>query len=137
VLTWVTDQVRIHQSASAQQMQQTLDAPHGQSPELRDAEYQLPADCGRYAAGQADDPRATLTAMTEHAGRVVDLIEAGDRVRRSSVVRVAPPARPNRGADPAVERLRDASRRLEEVIDAQRHAADVIGDINRRFDEAG
>jgi hypothetical protein len=75
--------------------------------------------------------------MTEYAGRVVELIEAGDRVRRASVVRVARPARPSRGADPAAERLRDAARRLEEVIDAQRHAADVIGDINRRFDEMG
>ena len=36
-----------------------------------------------------------------------------------------------------MERLRDAARRLDEVIDAQRHAADVIGDINWRFDETG
>ena len=26
---------------------------------------------------------------------------------------------------------------LDDVIQGQRHAADVIGDINRRFDEAG
>jgi hypothetical protein len=107
----------------------------GKPPEFRDADYQLRRGLWALAAGQSDNPRNTLTAMTEYAARVVELIDARDRVRRASVVHVAPPARPNRGADPAVERLRDAARRLDEVIDAQRHAADVIGDINRRFDE--
>ncbi|HEY5844308.1 MAG TPA: hypothetical protein VIU87_23125 [Mycobacterium sp.] len=137
VLTWVTDQVRIHQSATAQHNRQSGGTPHDQPPEFRDAEYQLRRGLWALAAGGADNPRATLTAMTEYAKRVLELMDARDRVRRASVIRVAPPARPTRGADPAAARLRDAARRLEEVVGAQRHAADVIGDINRRFDEAG
>ena len=137
LLTSVTDQVRIHQSAIAPQQRKTRETPGDLGSEFRDAEHQLRRGLWALAAGQPDDPRATLTAMTEYAARVVDLIETRDRVRRASVVRVAPPARPKSGADPAAERLRDAARRLDEVIDAQRHAADVIGDINRRFDETG
>ena len=137
VLTRVTDQVRIDQSATAQHNRQSGETPDDQPPEFRDAEYQLCRGLWALAAGGADNPRATLTAMTEYAKRVNELIEARDRVRRASVIRVAPPAMPNRAADPAAERLRHAARRLDEVIDAQRHAADVIGDINRRFDEAG
>ena len=116
---------------------QSGDTADDQPPESRDAGFQLRRGLWVLAVGQSDDPRATLTAMTEYAKRVLELIDARDRVRRASVIRVAPPARPSRGADPAAERLRDAARRLDDVIDAQRHAADVIGDINRRFDETG
>jgi len=129
--------VRIHQSPIAPEQRKTRKTPGDLATEFRDAEHQLRRGLWALAAGQPDDPRATLTAMTEYAARVVDLIETRDRVRRASVVRVAPSARPTSGADPAAERLRDAARRLDEVIDAQRHAADVIGDINRRFDETG
>ena len=137
VLTSVTDQVVIHQSATAPQQRKTRETPGDLASELRDAEYQLRRGLWALAAGQPDSSRATLTAMTEYAARVVDLIEARDRVRRASVVRVAPSARPKSGADPAAERLREAVRHLDEVIDAQRHAAHVIGDINGRFDETG
>jgi len=137
VLTRVSDQLRIHQLANAQQNREAGETLLDQPPELGDAEYQLRRGLWALAAGRADDPRATLTAMTEYACRVLELIDARDRVRRASVIRVAPPTRPKRATDPAAERLRDAARRLDEVIDAERHAADVIGDINRRFDETG
>ena len=75
--------------------------------------------------------------MTNYARLVLQLLEARDRVRRASTVRIARPAPAPRAKDPAAERLRDAGRRLDDVIQGQRHAADVIGDINRRFDEAG
>ena len=100
VLTRVTDQVRIHQSATAQHNRQSRETPDDQPPEFRDAEYQLRRGLWALAAGGADNPRATLTAMTEYAARVVELIDARDRVRRASVIRVAPPARPNQRGGP-------------------------------------
>jgi hypothetical protein len=65
------------------------------------------------------------------------LLEAHDPVRRASTVRIRRPAPAPRAKDSAAERLRDAGRRLDFAIQGERHAADVIGDINRRFDEAG
>jgi hypothetical protein len=73
--------------------------------------------------------------MTEYAGLVLQLIDARERVRRASAVRVAPAAPPPRVTEPVAERLREAGRRLDDAIKGQRHAANVIGDINRRFDE--
>ena len=113
VLTSVTDQVRIHHAAIAPPKQRTGETLGDLALEFRDAEYQLRRGLWALAGGQPDSPRATLTAMTEHAGRVVELIEARDRVRRATVLRVAPPVRPKCEVDPAAERLRDAARRLQ------------------------
>ena len=87
---------------------------------------------------QGRDIREHHAAIGVERHRCVgQLIEARERVRRASTVRVARPAPAPRAENPAAERLRDAGKRLDDVISGQRHAADVIGDINRRFDEAG
>ena len=138
VLTWVTDHLRIHESAIA-------GTNNGREPFPTSGRRNSPRPCtncigrcGRWPPDRADDAQATLAEMTElRAVWSSQLIEARERVRRASTVRVARPAPAARAKDPAAERLRDAGRRLEDVISGQRHAADVIGDINRRFDEAG
>ena len=89
------------------------------------------------ATGRADDPRATLAGMSGYAGLVLELIDARERVRRASAVRVAPPTAPPPVKEPASARLRDAASRLEDAIAGERHAASVLDDINRRYDESG
>jgi hypothetical protein len=73
--------------------------------------------------------------MTDYARSVLELVEAHDSVRRASRIRVPPPARPRRDTEPSAARLRKAAARLDDAIKGQRHAASVIDDINRRFDQ--
>jgi hypothetical protein len=75
--------------------------------------------------------------MSDYATLVLELIEARERVRRASAVRVAPPTAPPPVKEPTSARLRDAARRLQDAIKGQRHAASVLDDINRRYDEPG
>ncbi len=137
VLAWVTDHLRIHESAIAGKQHSKSGIPAHHEPQFPEAVYQLHRALWALATGQADDAGGTLSEMTNYANLVLQLIDARERVRRASTVRVPRPAPPPRAKDPAVNRLRDAARRLEDTIQCQRHAASVIGDINRRFDEAG
>ena len=137
VLTWVTDHLRIHESVIAEEQRRTGGIPAGQPAEFGEAVYQLHRALWALATGRADHPQALLTGMTDYAGQVLQLIDARERIQRASTVRVAPPAPRPRVAEPAAERLRDAGRRLDDAIKGQRHAASVIDDINRRFDETG
>ena len=119
----------------------TSDSPIQRPPEFVEAVYQLHRALWALATDEADNAQATLAEMTNYAHLVRQLLEARERVRRASTVRVArpapAPASARRAENLAAERLRNAGRRLEDVIQGQRHAADVIGDIYRRFDEAG
>ena len=137
VLTWVTDQMRIHESANVEDQRGTAGAPHQRPPEFAEAVYQLHRALWALATDEGDNAQATLAEMTRYARLYRQLLDARERVRRASTVRVARPAPAPTAKDLAAERLRDAGMRLEDVIQGQRHAADVIGDINRRFDEAG
>jgi hypothetical protein len=133
----VTDQLRIHESVNAQDPRQTNGTAHQRPPHYTEAVYQLHRALSALATDEGDNAQATLAEMTSYARLVRQLLEARERVRRASTVRVARPAPAPGAEDPAAERLRDAARRHEDAIQGQRHAADVIGDINRRFDEAG
>jgi hypothetical protein len=137
IVTWVTDQLRIHEAMNAAARGPASGIPEQRPPEVTEAVYQLHRALWALATGGGDNARATLAEMTNYAGLVRQLLEARDRVRRASTVRVARPAPAPGANDSAAERLRDAGRRLDDAIGGQRHAADVIGDINRRFDDAG
>ncbi len=114
----MTDQLRIHESVNAQDPRQTNGTAEQRPPEFTEAVYQLHRALWSLATDGGDNPQATLAEMTRYARLFRQLLETHERVRRASTVR-------------------DAGRRLEDVIQGQRHAADVIGDINRRFDEHG
>src|SRR6476646_9231680 len=60
---------------------------------------------------EADNPDETLAEMTRYALSVRQLLEARERVRRASTVRVARPAPAPAAKELAAERLRDAGRR--------------------------
>ena len=137
IVTWTTDHLRIHESVNAADPRQTLNIPEQRPPEFAEAVYQLHRALWALAAEGADNTQATLAEMTNYASLVLQLLEACERVRRASTVRVPRPVPTPAAQDPAAERLRDAGRRLNDAIRGQRHAADVVGDINRRFDEAG
>jgi hypothetical protein len=137
IVTWVTDLLRIHEAMKAADPRPASGITVQRPPEFTEAVYQLHRALWALAIGGGDNVRATLDEMTNYASLVRQLLEARDRVRRASTVRVARPASAPAAKDPAAERLRDAGRRLNDAIGGQRHAADVIGDINRRFDEAG
>jgi len=137
VLTWVTDQMRTHESENVDDQRRTAGVPHQRPSEFAEAVYQLHRALWALATDAGGNAQATLAEMTSYARLVGQLLEARERVRRASTVRVARPAPAPRAENPAAERLRDAGKRLDDVISGQRHAADVIGDINRRFDEAG
>lgn len=137
ILTWVTDYLRIHANATAEEQRPATDTLSDQAPEFADAGFELHRGLWALATGRAFDARATLTEMIHYADLVLQLIEAHERVRRASAVRIAGPAPAPRATDPAAERLRDAARRLNDAISGQRHAADVIGDINSRLHETG
>jgi len=137
VLTWVTDQMRTHESENVDDQRRTAGVSRQRPPEFAEAVYQLHRALWALATDADDNAQATLAEMTSYARLVGQLLEARERVRRASTVRVARPAPAPRAENPAAERLRDAGKRLDDVISGQRHAADVIGDINRRFDEAG
>ncbi|MGS0685098.1 hypothetical protein ACVBEQ_08095 [Nakamurella sp. GG22] len=137
VLTWATDQIRIHEAALPQQA--TVDGAKsaGCPPEFGEAIDELHHALWALATGRADDPPGTIAAMTDYARLVLQLLDAREQVQRASTVRVAPPADRSTVREPAVERLREAAKRLEDAIEGQRHAATVVGDVNRRFDEPG
>lgn len=137
IVTWVTDQMRIHESANVDDRRRTAGVPDQRPPEFAEAVYQLHRALWALATDGGDNAQATLAEMTNYARLVGQLLEARERVRRASTVRVARPAPAARAENLAAERLRDAARRLNDAIQGQRHAADVVGDINRRFDEAG
>jgi hypothetical protein len=137
IVTWVTDQLRIHEAMNAADPRPAGGIPEQRPPEFTEAVYQLHRALWALAIDGGDNTRATLAAMTNYAGLVRQLLEARDRVRRASTVRVARPAPAPAADDCAAERLREAGRRLSDAIGGQKHAADVIGDINRRFGEAG
>jgi len=129
--------MRIHESANVADQRRTAGVPDQRPPEFAEAVYQLHRALWALATDEVDNAQTTLAEMTNYARLVGQLLEASELVRRASTVRVARPAPAADAKDPAAERLRDAGRRLEDAIQGQRHAADVIGDINRRFDEAG
>ena len=135
VLTWVTDRLLIHESAAPKELRNVGGIPVDRPDEFPEAVHQLHRALWSMATGRADDPQATLTGMTDYARSVLELIEARDSVRRVSRIRVPPPARPRRDTEPSAERLREAAARLDDAIKGQRHAASVIDDINRRFDQ--
>ena len=137
ILTWVTDHLWMHESALAQDQRRSTGRSAEEPPEFAEADYELHRALWALATGRADDPRATLAGMTDYAGLVLELIEARERVQRASAVRVSPPPAPPTVKEPASARLRDAARRLEDAIKGQRHAASVLDDINRRYDETG
>ena len=137
VLTWVTDQMRIHESENVDDQRRTAGVPDQRPPEFAEAVYQLHRALWALATDADDNAQATLAEMTSYARLVRQLLEARERVRRASTVRVARPApAPARGKScgGASPGRRQTTRRRHQ---GQRHAADVIGDINRRFDEAG
>jgi hypothetical protein len=136
VVTWVTNQIRIHESANVEDQGRTMDVADQRPPEFVEAVNQLHRALWALAIDEGDNAQATLAEMTRYARLVRQFLEARERVRRASTVGIARPVPAPAARDHAAERLRDAGSRLEDVIQGQRHAADVIGDINRRFDEA-
>ena len=137
ILTWVIDLMRVHESANVEDKRRTAGVPGERPSEFAEAVYQLHRALWALATDEGNNAEATLAEMTRYARLVRQLLEARERVRRESTIRVARPAPAPGAKDQAAERLRDAGRRLEDAIQGQRHAAVVIGDINRRFDEAG
>jgi len=137
ILTWVADHLWMHESAVAEDQRRSAGTSADEPPEFAEAVYELRRALWALATGRADDPRATLAGMSGYAELVLELIEARERVRRASAVRVAPPTAPPTVKEPASTRLRDAASRLEDAIKGQRHAASVLDDINRRYDEPG
>jgi hypothetical protein len=137
ILTWVTDHLWMHESAVAGEHRRSAGSSAEEPPEFAEAVYELHRALWALATGRADDPRATLAGMSDYAKLVRELIEARECVRRASAVRVAPPPAPPMVKEPASARLRDAARRLDDAIKGQRHAASVLDDINRRYDETG
>jgi hypothetical protein len=137
ILTWVTDHLWMHESGVAEDQRRSTGSSAEEPPEFGEAVSELRRALWALATGRADDPRATLAGMSGLAALVLELIEARERVRRASAVRVAPPTTPPPVKEPASARLRDAASRLEDAIKGQRHAASVLDDINRRYDETG
>ncbi len=137
ILTWVSDHLWMHESGVAEEQRLSAGSSVDEPPEFAEAVYELHRALWALATGRADDPRATLAGMTEYAELVLELIEARQRVRRASTVRVASPTAPPTVKEPTSARLRDAASRLEDAIKGQRHAASVLDDINRRYDEPG
>jgi len=137
ILTWVTDHLWMHESAVAEDQRRSAGTSADEPPEFAEAVYELRRALWALATGRADDPRATLAGMSGCAELVLELIEARERVRRASTVRVVPPTAPPTVKEPASARLRDAASQLEDAIKGQRHAASVLDDINRRYDESG
>jgi hypothetical protein len=135
VLTWVTDRLLIHESAVAEERRHKAGIPVDRPDEFPEAVHQLHRALWALATGRADDPQATLSGMTDYARSVLELIKARDSVRRASRIRVPPPAQSRRDTEPSAARLREAAARLDDAIKGQRHAARVIDDINRRFDQ--
>ena len=135
VLTWVTDHLRIYETVLADR-KTSGSTPAERPPELVEAVAELHRALWALATGRADDARGTLAAMTDYAGLVLQFLEARECVHRASTVRVAPPAGRPMVREPVAQRLQDAAIRLEDAIHGQRHAATVVGDINRQFDEA-
>ena len=127
----------MHESGVAGEQRRGTGSSADEPPEFAEAVYELRRALWALATGRADDPRATLAGMTGYAGLVLELIDARERVRRASAVRVAPPTAPPTVKEPTSARLRDAASRLEDAIKGQRHAASVLDDINRRHDESG
>ena len=136
IVTWVIDQMRIHDPRTSMTSGAQPKVPQ-RPPEFAEAVYQLHRALWALATDGGDNAQATLAEMTRYARLFCSCSRpaSGSGGRAPSGSR-GPRRRP-RGKDPAAERLRDAGRRLEDVIQGHRHAADVMGDINRRFDEAG
>ena len=61
-------------------------------PEFAEAVYQLHRALWALATDEGDNAQATLAEMTRYARLVRQLLEARERVRRASTVRVARPA---------------------------------------------
>ena len=137
ILTWVSDHLWMHESGVAGEQRRGTGSSVDEPPEFAEAVYELRRALWALATGRADDPRATLAGMSGYAGLVLELIDARERVRRASAVRVAPPTAPPPVKEPASARLRDAASRLEDAIAGERHAASVLDDINRRYDQSG
>ena len=137
ILTWVTDHLWMHESALAQDQRLNAGRSAVEPPEFAEVVFELRRALWALAAGRADDPRATLAGMSGLAALVLELIAARERVRRASAVRVVPRTAPPPVKEPASARLRDAASRVEDAIAGERHAASVLDDINRRYDDSG